>query len=48
METPNLTWTMPCNIDDDSPVGCLHCETVDSAADIIEAIIHIKGHFNKG
>jgi hypothetical protein len=39
---------VPCNIDDDSAVGCLHCEAVDSAADIIEAIILINGHFNNG
>jgi hypothetical protein len=39
---------MPCNINCDSAVQCLHCEAVDSAADIIEAIIHINGHLNNG
>jgi hypothetical protein len=39
---------MPCNIDDDSAVGCLHCEAVGTAADIIDAVIHINGHCNNG
>jgi hypothetical protein len=39
---------MPCNTDDDSVVACLHCEAVGTAADIIEAMIHISGHFNNG
>jgi hypothetical protein len=38
---------MPCTVDYDSAVECLHCEVVGSAVHIIEAI-HITGHFNNG